>query len=578
MKRRKEKRKISAMPSEITLSAATRQNLLSLQDTASLLATTQSRLSTQKKVNSALDNPVNYFAAQSMTARSADLMSLMDGISNGIQTIQAANQGITRIQGLVDSAKSTAQQALAVQNTASGSAATGAVVAASSGKSLLGPGTGAAADGTHDYSAASAASVFTVTDNFGNATTVSLDRSRLAQSVRDISKVTSTEILTQINQQLNQAGAFATASMTNDGRLTFTSTLTGSDAKLTISGGGATNTVDVGFGTGALTAVAASGIDATDGSAKASVTGAAIGALGTASNFDLTAGDASITVQLGNGLTKTINLNKTADAALGVATLKAQDIAAAINRQLNADTGISGKVIATYDNAAGTVSLRTTASGGDQKLTVTSAAASTKDIGFGTAGDATKARTAAGAGATAANGTNQRAALAQQFNELLNQITMAAQDARFQGANLLYRTGSDPKENTLHMTFNEKDTSYLDIKGVKFDASGLGITQSSGNFATNDEVKTALSQLMNASSTLRSQASTLGSNLTVIQNRQAFTKNMINILDVGANNLTIADLNEETANQNALSLRNSLGISALSLANQAQQGILQLLR
>ena len=166
------------MPSEITLSAATRQNLLSLQDTASLLATTQSRLSTQKKVNSALDNPVNYFAAQSMTARSADLMSLMDGISNGIQTIQAANQGITRIQGLVDSAKSTAQQALAVQNTASGSAATGAVVAASSGKSLLGPGTGAAADGTHDYSAASAASVFTVTDNFGNATTVSLDRSR----------------------------------------------------------------------------------------------------------------------------------------------------------------------------------------------------------------------------------------------------------------------------------------------------------------------------------------------------------------------------------------------------------------
>jgi flagellin len=168
--------------------------------------------------------------------------------------------------------------------------------------------------------------------------------------------------------------------------------------------------------------------------------------------------------------------------------------------------------------------------------------------------------------------------LAQQFNELLNQITMAAQDARFQGANLLYRTGSDPKENTLHMTFNEKDTSYLDIKGVKFDASGLGITQSSGNFATNDEVKTALSQLMNASSTLRSQASTFGSNLTVIQNRQAFTKNMINILDVGANNLTIADLNEETANQNALSLRNSLGISALSLANQAQQGILQLLR
>ncbi|MGC2776610.1 MAG: hypothetical protein WA418_13365 [Bradyrhizobium sp.] len=566
------------MPSDITLSAATRQNLLSLQDTAQLLATTQSRLATQKKVNSALDNPVNYFAAQSMTSRSADLMALLDGISNGIQTIQAANQGITRIQGLVDSAKSTAQQALAVQNTASGAAATGAVVAAASGKSLLGSGTGAAADGTHDFSGNAAAATFTVADAFGNSTNVTLDRTRLGSSVKDISKVTTTEILTQINQQLNQAGGFASASITNDGRLTLSSTSTGADAKLTVSGGGAGNTVDVGFGTGTITAVSANGIDATDGSSKASVTGATVTALGTASNFDLTGGDASITVQLGNGLAKTINLNKNADPALGVATLKAQDVAAAINRQLNADTGISGKVVASFDNAAGTVSLRTTVSGGDQKLTVTSAASSTKDIGFGTAGDASKARMGAGAGASAANGNNQRAALAQQFNDLLTQITMTAQDVRFQGVNLLYRTGSDPRENTLHLNFNEKDTSYLDIKGVKFDSSGLGVSQATGNFATNDEVKTALNQLMNASSSLRGQASTFGSNLTVIQNRQSLTKNIINILDVGANNLTIADLNEETANQNALSLRNSLGISALSLANQAQQGILQLLR
>ncbi|MEW6639039.1 MAG: hypothetical protein AB1586_00945 [Pseudomonadota bacterium] len=565
------------MPSEITLSAATRQNLLSLQDTASLLATTQSRLSTQKKVNSALDNPVNYFAAQSMTARSSDLMSLLDGISNGIQTVQAANQGITRIQGLVDSAKSAAQQALAVQNTAAGATATGAVVAAANGKSLLGSGTGAAADGTHDYSGTNAASSFTLTDNFGNTASITLDRGHLG-TVRDITKVTSTEILTQINQQLSQAGGFATASLTNDGRLTFTSTVTGVDAKLTVGGGGAANTVDVGFGVGTVTAVSASGIDATDGSAKATVTGAAITALGVASNFDLTSGDASITLQLGNGLSKTINLNKTADASLGSATLKAQDIANAINKQLNADTGISGKVIATYDNTAGTIALRTTAAGGDQKITVTSASASTKDIGFGTGGDVTKARIGAGAGATSANGTNQRAVLAQQFNDLLTQISMAAQDARFQGVNLLYRSGSDPRENTLHLTFNEKDTSFLDIKGVKFDAAGLGITQITGNFATNDEIKTSLSQLTNAASTLRTQASTFGSNMTVVQNRQALTKSIVNILDVGASNLTIADLNEETANQKALELRNSLAISALSLASQAQQGILQLLR
>lgn len=105
---------------------------------------------------------------------------------------------------------------------------------------------------------------------------MTLDRTRLAQNVRDITKVTSDRDLGQINQQLAQAGGFATASLTNDGRLTFTSTAAGSDAKLTISGGGPTNSVDIGFGTGAVTTVATTGIDATDGSAKASVTGTAV--------------------------------------------------------------------------------------------------------------------------------------------------------------------------------------------------------------------------------------------------------------------------------------------------------------
>ncbi|MGA4554517.1 flagellin hook IN motif-containing protein [Methylorubrum aminovorans] len=101
------------MSSSITLSAATRQNLLSLQDTASLLATTQSRLSTGKKVISALDNPINFFTASNLTSRSGDLSSLLDGISNGVQTIQAANTGLSKLRNLTSQLKSTAQQALA---------------------------------------------------------------------------------------------------------------------------------------------------------------------------------------------------------------------------------------------------------------------------------------------------------------------------------------------------------------------------------------------------------------------------------------------------------------------------------
>ena len=98
--------------SGIVLSASVRQNLLSLQSTADLLATTQNRLSTGKSVNSALDNPTNFFTAQSLDNRASDINNLLDGIGNGVQVLQAANTGITSLQKLIDSAKSIANQAL----------------------------------------------------------------------------------------------------------------------------------------------------------------------------------------------------------------------------------------------------------------------------------------------------------------------------------------------------------------------------------------------------------------------------------------------------------------------------------
>src|ERR1041385_7957441 len=98
--------------SNITLSAAVRQNLLSLQGTADLLSKTQTRLATGKKVNSALDNPTNYFTAAGLDARAGDISNLLDSIGNGVQVLQAANTGITSLQKLVDTAKSIANQVL----------------------------------------------------------------------------------------------------------------------------------------------------------------------------------------------------------------------------------------------------------------------------------------------------------------------------------------------------------------------------------------------------------------------------------------------------------------------------------
>src|SRR4030088_2329215 len=98
--------------SNIVLSASVRQNLLSLQDTAALLSTTQNRLATGNKVNSALDNPTNFFTAQGLNNRASDINNLLDSIGNGVQVLQAANTGITSLQKLVDTAKSIANQAL----------------------------------------------------------------------------------------------------------------------------------------------------------------------------------------------------------------------------------------------------------------------------------------------------------------------------------------------------------------------------------------------------------------------------------------------------------------------------------
>src|SRR3982074_2140387 len=119
--------------SGIVLSASVRQNLLSLQSTAELLSTTQNRLATGNKVNSALDNPTNFFTAQGLNNRANDINNLLDSIGNGVQVLQGANTGITSLQKLVDTAKSIANQVLqaptgySTKSTGSSAAPTGAL-------------------------------------------------------------------------------------------------------------------------------------------------------------------------------------------------------------------------------------------------------------------------------------------------------------------------------------------------------------------------------------------------------------------------------------------------------------------
>jgi flagellin-like hook-associated protein FlgL len=177
------------------------------------------------------------------------------------------------------------------------------------------------------------------------------------------------------------------------------------------------------------------------------------------------------------------------------------------------------------------------------------------------------------------DGNTVRANLSKQFNELRDQLDKLGDDASFNGINLL-------RGDKLKITFNESGTSSIDIQAKDangnvrgINASNLGVDSlDAEDLDTDEKIDAFLSKLSSAMTELRSQASSFGSNLSSVENRQSFTKNMINTLETGAANLTLADTNEEAANLLALQTRQQLSSSALSMASQQDQAVLQLLR
>jgi flagellin len=414
--------------SNITLSAAVRQNLLSLQGTADLLATTQGRLATGKKVNSALDNPTNFFTAAGLDSRASDISNLLDSIGNGVQVLQAANTGITSLSKLVDTAKSIANQ----------------VLQQPSGYTSRATFTGNAPTGAGPLAVAGTAADLT------NAGTNSLQ---------------------------GQALVFKTSAIT-------TTTLTVSN----VAGAGNVNSIS-----GLNSALAAAGVQ----------------------------------------LQASLNVN-------GSLTFTSSNDAAS----------------QTITNGAGFVAPPVTSS---SSVNISGGAAFTGGVIVAAVADAVSQAT--------------RSGLVTQYNQIITQITTTAQDSSFNGVNLL-------NGDSLKLVFDETGKSTSTITGVTFNPAGLGLAAlTAGNdFIDTTATNTVLANLNTASTTLRSQASAFGANLSIVEIRQNFNKSLINVLQTGSAALTLADSNEEAANSQALSTRQSIATSALSLANQAQQSVLQLLR
>ena len=158
-------------------------------------------------------------------------------------------------------------------------------------------------------------------------------------------------------------------------------------------------------------------------------------------------------------------------------------------------------------------------------------------------------------------------AYATQYNEVLNQYDTLISEASCKGINLL--TG-----DSLSVKFNETGTAGLDVKGRDFSSVLLGLRPA--EWSNQEQVLQIVKELSSGVTALRSYAAELGNSYSIITGRQDFTENLINILTEGADKLTLADMNEESANMLALQTRQQLAINSLSLASQASQAVLKL--
>ncbi|AVO45477.1 flagellin [Phreatobacter cathodiphilus] len=403
--------------SDIVLSKGIRGNLLSLMSTADLRDRTQYRLSTGKKVNTALDNPGNFFSAAMLNSRATDITNLLDGIGTAIKTLEAADNGIRSIVRVVENAQALARQA-------QGSAATTARLSG-------------------------------VLPTVGGA----------------------------------------------QGAMTM-------QTPLTDLGFANTETITINTGTNRSTTLTIAA--------------------------GMTVGD----------LVNAINDNTSETTASGTGVTVGSTSGADARALLSPDGRLVIEAI------------------GTQPITLSSsnAGSALDNMGFKLAD---RSKLAGELNVTRSN-------IAAQFSELRRQIDQLAKDAGFNGVNLL-------NADTLQAMFNERQTSSLTITGVRFSVEeDLAIRDQMNNFQTDRDINVAMQDLSQAMAKLRSQSSAFGSNLALVQIRQKFTQEMANTLKTGADNLVLADMNEEGANMLALQTRQQLSTQALSLANQADQSVLSL--
>lgn len=524
------------MSGDIALTSALRNNLLTLQNTQSLIDRTQNRLATGREVNSALDGPQAFFTAQSLNNRAGDLSRLLDGIGQSIRTIEGANNGITALTDLVEQADSMATQARtalsAVSNSATATSNISELTDLDPGEELVGNVTGA---GVGDIFSIRAGDEGTDDVDFTLTATTTLNS--LVAEIND--RATADDLSFEASVVNNQLSI----STTDGSRLILEDENNAFLDDVGILEAGETTQTQL-TGEGLVIDLTSTAGDITAQTTIADLTEFA----GFATTSDI------LNLNVDGGTTVEI-LSSATPGTTSIADFIDNINAAAI------EGGNAEGLTASFDEVNSRIII--TADETVDSFTFDAEDGATVDIGQGQSLSGTALSFLNSDGSSDDTLTN----LQTQFDDIRAQIDDIVADANFLGTNLL--NGDD-----LVTTFNEDGSSTLTTEGVTFTSDGLGVR--AADFSNSTSIQESSDQVAAALDTIRQFGSNISNDLSIIQTRQEFTELTINTLEAGADDLTLADQNEEGANLLALQTRQQLGVTALSLASQSQQAVLSL--
>ncbi|XYK80194.1 MAG: flagellin [Labrenzia sp.] len=505
--------------SSITLSAAVRQNLLTLQNTSFLTADVQNKLATGLKVNSALDNPNSFFTASALNSRANDLSSLLDDMGQSVNTIKAADDGITSITKLVESAKAKANQALQTQSQYERKQF------AAQYNELLEQIESVAKDSSYKGKNLLAGAGNDLRTLFNEDST-----SRLDISAVDYTDTTLSTGLNLTDLVEGQGGATAF-------------NLTGGQTTITLTG--------------------------TDGALNSSSTLNESTAISTTTTLQFVNTDTATATLIGTNVSNGATVQDLIDSLNSTEGVRAEfdESNGELTIYSNEDFVINDTAAANISTAA---TIGTAASVNAVALTTGSVLTNSSSFAIGD----TIALT---------DGNNyELGSLEIESTTTVSDLVNFIND--FNGVDAQYNntTGrlSITSETDLTVSSERAGSNNTDFASENFAATANGEKSLSAltdsGFSTDTEINRVITRLNNALGNLRTQASEFGTNLSIVENRQDFTRAIVNTLQEGAGKLTLADTNEEGANLLALQTRQQLASTSLSFASQADQTVLSL--